>query len=68
MQIPLHPTVDDQPVDLTLETRVTLLDVLRDHLGNVSAKKGCNAAIARQGKSVRRLACCANMRWACPAM
>lgn len=42
MQIPLHLTVDDQPVDLTLDPRVTLLDVLRDHLGNFSAKKGCD--------------------------
>ncbi|TRW97610.1 2Fe-2S iron-sulfur cluster binding domain-containing protein [Paracoccus sp. M683] len=35
-------TVDGGPVDLAIDPRLTLLDVLRDRLGNFSAKKGCD--------------------------
>lgn len=34
--------VDGQPHAVTLETRVTLLDALRDHLGLPGTKKGCD--------------------------
>lgn len=34
--------VDGVEHSLVLDTRVTLLDALRDHLGNMSPKKGCD--------------------------
>ncbi len=34
--------VDGEPRSLTVDTRVTLLDALRDRLGNMSPKKGCD--------------------------
>ena len=42
MPIPVSLTVDGTPVTLSLDPRVTILDALRDHLGNFSAKKGCD--------------------------
>lgn len=42
MQITVSLTVDDQPVELSLDPRTTLLDALRDQLGNFSTKKGCD--------------------------
>ena len=39
---PVHLIVDGQPHDLTVDPRTTLLDALRDHLGNMSPKKGCD--------------------------
>jgi xanthine dehydrogenase YagT iron-sulfur-binding subunit len=42
MPIPVSLTVDGKPVTLSLDPRVTILDALRDHLGNFSAKKGCD--------------------------
>ncbi|MBD0323185.1 MAG: 2Fe-2S iron-sulfur cluster binding domain-containing protein, partial [Aldersonia sp.] len=35
-------TVDGQRHRLRLDTRTTLLDALRDHVGNMSPKKGCD--------------------------
>ena len=35
-------TVDGEPHRLRLDTRTTLLDALREHLGNFSPKKGCD--------------------------
>lgn len=35
-------TVNGRPSVLSLDTRVTLLDALRDHLGLVGTKKGCD--------------------------
>lgn len=34
--------VDGTQHSVTVDTRTTLLDALRDHLGNYSAKKGCD--------------------------
>ena len=34
--------VDGEPRSLTIDTRVTLLDALRERLGVTSAKKGCD--------------------------
>jgi xanthine dehydrogenase YagT iron-sulfur-binding subunit len=34
--------VDGQPRQLTVDTRTTLLDALRERLGNTSPKKGCD--------------------------
>ena len=34
--------VDGEPRSLTIDTRTTLLDALREHLGITSAKKGCD--------------------------
>ncbi len=34
--------VDGQPRELTVDTRTTLLDALRERLGNTSPKKGCD--------------------------
>ncbi|TDP77879.1 xanthine dehydrogenase YagT iron-sulfur-binding subunit [Brachybacterium sp. AG952] len=39
---PVHLVIDGQPHDLTVDPRTTLLDALRDHLGNMSPKKGCD--------------------------
>ena len=35
-------TVNGQPHTLTLDTRTSLLDALRDHLGLTGSKKGCD--------------------------
>jgi xanthine dehydrogenase YagT iron-sulfur-binding subunit len=35
-------TVDGTPHQLTVDTRTTLLDLLRERLGNTSPKKGCD--------------------------
>jgi xanthine dehydrogenase YagT iron-sulfur-binding subunit len=35
-------TVNDEPRELDLDPRVTLLDALREHLGLTGAKKGCD--------------------------
>src|SRR3954454_122745 len=35
-------TVNGQPYDLQLDTRTTLLDALREHLGLTGTKKGCD--------------------------
>lgn len=40
LQISLH--VDGQPRHLTVDTRTTVLDALRDRLGIISPKKGCD--------------------------
>lgn len=39
---PVHLVIDGQERALTLDPRTTLLDALRDHLGNTSPKKGCD--------------------------
>jgi xanthine dehydrogenase YagT iron-sulfur-binding subunit len=41
-QVDLTLRVNGQDHPVTLETRVTLLDALRDHLGLVGTKKGCD--------------------------
>ena len=35
-------TVNGTPQALTVDTRISLLDALRDHLGLIGTKKGCN--------------------------
>src|SRR5262249_30887777 len=40
--IPLALRVNGQDYQLSLDSRVTLLDALRDHLGLVGTKKGCD--------------------------
>ncbi|APX32347.1 (2Fe-2S)-binding protein [Brachybacterium sp. P6-10-X1] len=42
MAYPVHLVVDGQEHDLTVDPRTTLLDALRDHLGVMSPKKGCD--------------------------
>ena len=42
MEIAITLLVDGQMRSLTVDTRVTLLDALREHLGVMSAKKGCD--------------------------
>ena len=39
---PVHLVIDGQQHDLIVDARTTLLDALRDHLGNMSPKKGCD--------------------------
>src|SRR5699024_9785165 len=39
---PVHLVIDGQEHALTLDPRTTLLDALRDQLGNMSPKKGCD--------------------------
>src|SRR5690625_1396842 len=39
---PVHLVIDGQEHALTLDPRTTLLDALRNHLGNTSPKKGCD--------------------------
>ncbi|WP_413724292.1 (2Fe-2S)-binding protein [Sodalis sp. RH16] len=40
--IPLHLNVNNRDFDVTLDPRVTLLDVLREHLALTGTKKGCD--------------------------
>ena len=42
MGYPVHLVIDGQTHDLIVDPRTTLLDALRDHLGNTSPKKGCD--------------------------
>ena len=42
MALPIRLTVNGSRRELTLDPRVTVLDALRDHLGVMSAKKGCD--------------------------
>ena len=42
MPYPLHLVVDGQEHSLTIDPRTTLLDALRDRLGVMSPKKGCD--------------------------
>ena len=42
MEMRLTLTVDGARHDLTLDTRTTLLDALRDRIGNYAPKKGCD--------------------------
>ena len=42
MGYPVHLVIDGQQHDLIVDPRTTLLDALRDHLGNMSPKKGCD--------------------------
>lgn len=42
MQTNVTLRVDGEERSLTLDTRTTLLDMLRDHLGVMSPKKGCD--------------------------
>ncbi|MES2712140.1 MAG: 2Fe-2S iron-sulfur cluster-binding protein [Pseudomonadota bacterium] len=38
----MHYLINDKPVDVLADPRTSLLDMLRDHLGLMGAKKGCN--------------------------
>jgi xanthine dehydrogenase YagT iron-sulfur-binding subunit len=40
--IPVHLTVNGTEQNLTLDTRTTLLDMMREHLGLTGSKKGCD--------------------------
>jgi xanthine dehydrogenase YagT iron-sulfur-binding subunit len=40
--VPVTLTVNGQPIDLSLEPRVTLLDALREYAGLTGSKKGCD--------------------------
>src|SRR5690606_23434991 len=42
MGYPVHLVIDGQQHELIVDPRTTLLDALRDHLGNTSPKKGCD--------------------------
>ncbi|MEP9383956.1 2Fe-2S iron-sulfur cluster-binding protein [Nocardioides cheoyonin] len=42
MDTPIQLTVDGESHTLTVDTRTTLLDALRERLGNTSPKKGCD--------------------------
>ncbi|RBY81201.1 (2Fe-2S)-binding protein [Blastococcus sp. TF02-09] len=42
MDAEISLTVDGEPRRLTVDTRTTLLDALRERLGNPSPKKGCD--------------------------
>ena len=42
MNLPIHLHVNGTRRDLTIDPRVSLLDALRDHLGVMSVKKGCD--------------------------
>lgn len=42
MEMLLTLTVDGAPQEITVDTRTTLLDALRDRLGNYAPKKGCD--------------------------
>ena len=42
MTLPVQLTVNGQQQNLRLDPRVSLLDALRDHLGVMSVKKGCD--------------------------
>lgn len=42
VDVPVALRVNGQPCTLTLDTRTTVLDALREHLGLTGAKKGCN--------------------------
>src|SRR3954462_4129816 len=42
MDAKISLTVDGVPRRLTVDTRTTLLDLLRERLGNTSPKKGCD--------------------------
>lgn len=35
-------TINDQAIDIAIDNRTSLLDLLRDHLGLPGTKKGCN--------------------------
>jgi xanthine dehydrogenase YagT iron-sulfur-binding subunit len=38
----MHYTINGQPIDVTADTRTSLLDLLRDHLHLTGTKKGCD--------------------------
>ncbi|MFU8853038.1 2Fe-2S iron-sulfur cluster-binding protein [Micromonospora sp. SL1-18] len=42
MEVEVNIRVDGAPRRLTVDVRTTLLDALRERLGNTSAKKGCD--------------------------
>ena len=42
LRIPVHLTVNGRQENLTLDPRTTLLDTLREHLGLMGSKKGCD--------------------------
>jgi xanthine dehydrogenase YagT iron-sulfur-binding subunit len=42
MELPITLRVDGQERTLTVDTRITLLDALRDHLGVMSPEKDCD--------------------------
>ena len=58
---PLHLQINGRAHELALEPRVTLLDALRDHLGLIGTKKGCDqgqcGACTVHVDGVRVLAC-----------
>jgi xanthine dehydrogenase YagT iron-sulfur-binding subunit len=42
MEAQLHLTVDGEEHTVTVDTRTTLLDLMREQLGNTAPKKGCD--------------------------
>jgi xanthine dehydrogenase YagT iron-sulfur-binding subunit len=42
MEFTISLTVDGRPEELVVDSRTTLLDALRERLGNTSPKKGCD--------------------------
>ena len=42
MNLPVHLSVNGVPHELSLDPRTSVLDALRDHLGVMSVKKGCD--------------------------
>jgi xanthine dehydrogenase YagT iron-sulfur-binding subunit len=59
--VPIHLQINGRAHELALEPRVTLLDALRDHLGLIGTKKGCDqgqcGACTVHVDGVRVLAC-----------
>jgi len=59
--IQLHLEVNGQPIELSVDPRVTLLDALREHLTLTGTKKGCDqgqcgaCTVHINGKRVRFL-------------
>jgi xanthine dehydrogenase YagT iron-sulfur-binding subunit len=42
METPIRLTVDGRPRTVTVDTRMTLLDLLRERLAVTAPKKGCD--------------------------
>ena len=48
----LRCTVNNKPVEVGIDPRESLADVLRERLGLTSVKKGCEVGVWAQGKSI----------------
>ena len=48
----MHFVINARPFEVQADTRTSLLDLLRDHLGLMGSKKGCNQGACGDRKSV----------------